>query len=116
MSLLTAHHKDNNMRLSKLLNATNITTVFINDEPVDVKYRVNLITDETTAHATERDDDAFLRKVLSDTIIEWDLTDENDQPVPCTDDILKTIDMRILSGIWIALLEASVPNVRTGNT
>lgn len=104
------------MRLSKLLNATNTATVLVNDDPIRITYRVNLITEETTAQATERDDDAFLRKVLSQTVVEWDLTDENDQPVSCTEDILKSIDTRILSGIWMSLLEASSPNVQTGNT
>ena len=110
--------KERKLKLSQLLNGTATTTICINDEPVVVKYRTNLITEETQAQTSEKDDDATLRKVLSDTIVEWDLMDDNDppKPVPCTDDILKLIDTRTLSGIWMCLLESSCPNVKTGNT
>lgn len=107
--------KERKLRLSQLLNASNTTTILINDEPVVIKYRTNLITDETTAQANESDDEKFLIKVLSKTIIEWDLTDDNDVPVPVSDDLLKSIDSRILSEVWTALLEASSPNVKTGS-
>lgn len=106
------------MKLSDLLNQTGTVAILVNNETINIKYRTNLLTDENKSKALENkdNDDAFLRDVLVKTIIEWDIVDDHNNPLPCNDEVLREIDSRILSEMWMILLEDSCPNVKTGNT
>lgn len=104
------------MKLSNILNGTSSLTVELNGEKLKVKYKTNLMSDEMQEKVRSiLDEDEALRNIVADTIVEWDMSDDDGIPVECSADILKLIDTRVVAGLWQAMVEDSRPNLKTGN-
>lgn len=102
-------------RLSDLLKDRRTVTVDFGDGvSVRLTYRPSGLTPETEDRIREfteaRRGGAALIELLSDCLVDWDITDDTGNPLPVSPEVLRRLPLGVLAKLAEAVIQDLLPN------
>lgn len=108
------------VRLHHLQQDQRTFTMPVGDDALTITYRPGAITPAAEAAmmeaAADRGSGAALGGMLRAALVAWDLLDDDDQPIPLTEEGMSAIPTAFLAEVVRALMEDLRPNARRGAT
>lgn len=97
---------------------TATTAIEYDGETVNVTYRKKLVQTATFNVSAEepRYLAPILREELERLIVSWDVLDEDDQPLPATQDVTRSFEFEFLLAVFEGVMEHALPGEHGGAT
>ncbi len=91
-------------------------TVYYEDTPIEVVFRPATITDEWIERLTslEKNDRAGYQTLLAEALIEWNITDDDDRPLPTSVETMRELPVDLLYQISWDIFDELSPKQRSG--
>lgn len=100
-------------------NKRTVVVPYLDSDTVKVTYQPSVLTPvaeaEYVAAAREGDNGPML-KMLSELILEWDVMESKEKPLPHTPDVLAQLPSALMTAIMTAIQEDMAPNRQRGRS
>lgn len=105
------------VRLSALGRQRPITVVY-DDTPIEITIRPQAINDYwlERLEAIETRDREGIANLLAEALVDWDVTDDEGQPIKPTAEVLRALPVDLLTELIYAVMDAMRPKERNSAT
>lgn len=108
------------MRLSAVLADLTTLPIDVDGETLNVTYAPSSLTpeleDQYMAEFETQRTGGALAKYLANVVTQWDLVDDEGEPVAPTEEILRTLPVKFLGKVFEAIAEDINPQKKTGKS
>ena len=104
-------------KLQSIMKPMETLTVSFGTETLTVKYRPQYLTpefeDKLKSLESDKEATSAFVELFCGIVAGWDLTNDEEQPIPITPEALKSVPYEILGNVMEKVQEAVVPNSKT---